>query len=270
MKKTTSVFLFLALTASALWAQIPPVIPRTPGPPRPQIPNHPAPNPNATAQDQETIPPGLINFEGVPADQVLDVYAQLVGRTLLRAGLPSASIVLKTETPLTKAEAIQALQAVLALNGIAVINQGDKFVKVVPVDQAGTAAGAFNTQNIDELPDLGSYVTRIVQLHYVKPSAMVPIIQPFSKAPNAILPIDDNMILVLRDYSENIKRMMEMITNIDIVVPTEYVFRVIPIKYAMVDDIATVLNSLEQPGRYGPNGQRDHAGHGQRGQWYCA
>lgn len=252
MKKITSLFLFLVLTASALWAQIPPNIPRRPGPPQfnlPQNQNNSAQNQNTSTPDsQEMIPPGLIDFQGVDVSQVLEVYAQLVGRTLLRAGLPSAQIVLKTETPLTKAEAIQALQAVLALNGIAVINVGDKFVKVVPVDQAGTVAEPFNTQNISQLPELGSYVTRIVQLHYVKPSVMAPILQPFSKAPNAVLPIDDNMILVLRDYSENIKRMMELITNIDVVVPTEYISRVIPIKYAMVDDIASVLSSLEQPG----------------------
>ena len=80
---------------------------------------------------EEMIPAGNINFQGVDVSQVLEVYAKLVGRTLLRAGLPSASIVLKTETPLTKSEAIEALQAVLSLNGISVVNIGDKFVKVL-------------------------------------------------------------------------------------------------------------------------------------------
>ncbi len=278
MKKIISILLLLTLIAPALWAQqtppsltppnLPPGIRRPPfrPPGMPQLPqnnagqNNTAPNAqnnnvqnnfNNPAEDpsmQEKIPPGLIDFQGVDVSQVLEVYAQLVGRTLLRAGLPSAQIVLKTETPLTKAEAIQALQAVLALNGIAVINVDDKFVKVVPVDQAGQQGQQFNYQNLDQLPDLGSYVTRIVHLQYVKPSVMVPVIQPFSKAPNAILPIDDNGLLVLRDYSENIKRMMEMITNVDIVVPAQYVSKVIPIKYAMADDIASVLNSLEQSG----------------------
>ncbi len=133
------------------------------------------------------IPAGNINFQGVDVSQVLDVYAQLVGRTLLRAGLPTAQIVLKTETPLTKTEAIQALQAVLALNGISVINVGDKFVKVVPSEQANTAGAEFDNSDATNLPDLGSYVTRIVQLKYVKPSEMVPIIQPFAKLANSIL-----------------------------------------------------------------------------------
>ena len=78
--------------------------------------------------------------------------------------LSAPPIILKTQTPLTKTEAIEALQAVLALNGIAVVNIGDKFVKVLPPDQAGTAGGAINSVPASQLPDLGTYVTHIVQL----------------------------------------------------------------------------------------------------------
>jgi len=193
---------------------------------------------------EEMIPAGNINFQGVDVNQVLDVYAKLVGRTLLRAGLPSAQIVLKTETPLTKTEAIQALQAVLSLNGIALINIGDKFVKVLPVDQAGTAAAKLDHSEASQLPEMGSYVTHICQLRYIKPSIMVPLILPFAKLPNAAIPLDDNGILVLRDNAENVKRMLEMIAQIDVSVPAEYISEVIPIKYAMADDIANALNSL--------------------------
>ena len=198
----------------------------------------------AAAQPEETIPPGTINFQGVDVNQVLEIYAQLVGRTLLRAQLPDAKIVLKTQTPLTKSEAIQALQAVLALNNISVINIGDKFVKVLPSDQANTAAAELDRSGATNLPTLGSYVTHITQLHYVKPSLMVPLIAPFAKLPNAVYAIDDNGILVIRDYAENVKRMLEMIEQIDVSVPAEYVSEVIPIRYAKVDDIASALNAL--------------------------
>ena len=198
----------------------------------------------AAAQPEETIPPGTINFQGVDVNQVLEIYAQLVGRTLLRAALPDAKIVLKTQTPLTKSEAIQALQAVLALNNISVINIGDKFVKVLPSDQANTAAAELDRSGATNLPTLGSYVTHITQLHYVKPSLMVPLIAPFAKLPNAVYAIDDNGILVIRDYAENVKRMLEMIEQIDVSVPAEYVSEVIPIRYAKVDDIASALNAL--------------------------
>jgi general secretion pathway protein D len=73
---------------------------------------------------------------------------------------------------------------------------------------------------------------------------MVPIIQPFAKLANSIISIDSNGILVLRDDAENVKRMLEMISKVDVTVPEEFISEVIPIKYAMVDDIANALNSL--------------------------
>jgi general secretion pathway protein D len=196
------------------------------------------------AQPEEIIPAGTINFQGVDVNQVLEIYSQLVGRTLLRAGLPAAQIVLKTQTPLTKTEAIQALQAVLALNGIAVVNIGDKFVKVLPVDQANTAGAEIDHSGSTNLPAMGSYITHITQLHYVKPSVMVPLLTPFAKLANSVFPIDDNGILVIRDNAENVKRMLEMIEQIDVSVPAEYVSEVVPIRYAKVDDIASALNAL--------------------------
>ena len=240
--KTILLALALALTGLELSAQTPPgtaapgpgKLPRFQTPPATAVPGSP----------DEVIPPGTINWQGVELNQVLEIYAKYVGRTLLRGPLPDVKIVLKTETPLTKTEVIQALQAVLALNNVSLVNIGDKFVKVLQSDQAGQAGGEVNTNSAKELPNLGSYVTHIVQLKYVKPSEMIPAIQPFAKLPNSILAIDGNGILVLRDYAENVKRMLEMIEQIDVNVPAEYISAVIPIRYAKVDDIASALNSL--------------------------
>jgi len=235
--------------------------PIQPGPGGPVSPNGPggaaAPgvavptpftNPNAAAPaaapQEEMIAPGTINFEGVDVNQVLDVYAQLVNRTLLRATLPQASITLKTQTPLTRTEAIEALKSVLGMNNITLIDVGDKFVKVSSTQDANGQGGPIDTSSTTNLPELGSYVTHVVQLRYVKPSEMLPIIQPFAKLQNSILPIDSNGILVLRDFAENVKRMLEMIDRIDVSIPAEYISEVIPIRYAQAEDIANALNSL--------------------------
>ena len=184
------------------------------------------------------------NYEGVDVNQVLNVYADMVGRTLLHAGLPQATIVLKTQSPLTRTEAIEALQAVLALNGIVVVNIGEKFVKVLPPDQAGASGGSLDSTDAAHLPDVGTYVTHIAQLKYVKPSVVASLIQSFGKLPGNLFPIDDNGILVMRDYTENVKRMLEMIDRIDVSVPAVYISEVIPIRYAQAEDIAGALNSL--------------------------
>ena len=232
-----------------------PVIPPGPAAPVPQTttpaadqiiaPVHPYTN----TAPEETMPAGMIDFRQADINQVLQLYAELVNRTILRpATLPAGTITLKSQTALTKSEAIQALGACLAINGIAIIDFGEKFVKVVPQPTANNEGAPWNNLPHEKLPDFGQYMTRVVQLKYTKPSELVQVLQPFAKLPNAIMPVDSSQILVLRDNTENIKRMLEMIQSIDINIPAEYTNEVIMIKYALASDIASALNSLSSGG----------------------
>jgi general secretion pathway protein D len=222
------------------------------------------PPPGTTnAPGEEVLPAGVINFPATDLPQVLKIYAELVNRTVLRpTTLPAPTITLVTQTPLTRREAIEAFDAVLALNGISMVNIGDKFVKAVPMAEAGTAGAAWNKQTPDQLPDVGPYMTHVVQLKYAKPSELVQSLQPFAKIPNAILPIDSSQILVLRDYTENVKRMLEMVKEVDVAVPSEFESAVIPIKYAMASDIASALGSLGTGGSGTTVGSGNRAGGG--------
>lgn len=204
----------------------------------------------ATNAPEEMIPPGTIDFRGADLNQVLDLYAMLRQRTILRAAnLASPTFVLKTQTPLTKTEAIKALDAMLALNGIAIVDIGDKFSKAAPSAAAGQMGAPFDTNRTSQLPEMGQYLTHVAQLRYVKPSEMVAVLQPFASAiANPILPIDSSQILVIRDFAENIKRMLQVIDEIDVSVPSEYTSEVIPIKYAKASEIASALTSLSTGG----------------------
>ncbi len=213
----------------------PPVIP----PMTPAAPVAPA------APDEPIIQPGQINFSGVDLATVLEnYYARLVNRTVLHGVLPPVSITLKTQTPLTTREAVQALNTVLAMNQITMLNVGDKFVKAVPEALAEKQGPAFTTMSEKDLPESDEYVTQIVQLKNVKPSDMLQVPTPLSRLPNNLLPIDASQILVIRDYSPNVKRMLELIKQVDIVPVADFDSEVIPIKYALAVDIASALGNL--------------------------
>lgn len=189
--------------------------------------------------------PNEINLRAATIDEFLTLYAETVKRIILRPStLPAPTITINNHIPLTKREVIQMMDAVLGINGIAIINVGDKFAKAVPIAQANQEGAPISQGTKENLPEMGQYTTHVVQLKYVKPSEMLPIIQPFAKIPNSILPVEANGILVIRDFSENVKRMLEMIEQVDVSVPAEYISEVIPIKYALAGDIATALNSL--------------------------
>jgi general secretion pathway protein D len=200
---------------------------------------------------ESVIKAGMIRFEKVDLEQVLRFYAELIKKTILRpAVLPAAQISLTTQTDLSESEAKQALDAVLALNGITIVDFGPRFVKVVPAAQAPSVGPEINTNSPGQLASMGQFVTRVHQLKYTKPSEVASILQPFASQgmAAAVTPIEASQILVLRDYSENIKRMMEMIDRVDVNVPSEFTSEVIPIKYALASEIAGALNSLSTGG----------------------
>lgn len=196
------------------------------------------------------IPAGGVRFQAAPLEQVLDYYSDLVHRTLLRpAQLPAASITINTKNDLTAEEAVQALDSVLGLNGIAMIPVGEKFMKVVPQAQANQEGAALSTiTNAADLPEIGQYITYVVQLKYAKPSEVATSLTPFAKVPNSVMPLDSNGILIIRDFTENVKRMLEMIERIDVAIPSEFVSEVIPIKYALAADIQSALSSISGGG----------------------
>ncbi|MGZ5565985.1 MAG: secretin N-terminal domain-containing protein, partial [Limisphaerales bacterium] len=221
----------------------------------------PAPAPGAAMQqpgaiaNPDDVPIYDYNFIATPVEQILDEYAELVNRTILRANngaalvAPGTLITLKTRPghKLTRRESIMALEAVLGMNGVTVVPVGEKFLKVVPDAVAGTVGGAFNTTSASALPEVGRYITQIVQLKYAGQD-IAQALTPFSKSPNSIIFIPSTQTLVLRDYAENVKRMMEIVEKIDVSSPMEVKPEVIPIKYALASDMANALSSLSGGG----------------------
>jgi hypothetical protein len=84
----------------------------------------------ALRESRGTNQPGdSIVFKDQELNVFLDqVYGPLVQRTVLRAqGLPQVKISIDTQTTLTEDEEVQMWDTVLALNGITMIHQGEKF-----------------------------------------------------------------------------------------------------------------------------------------------
>jgi type II secretory pathway component GspD/PulD (secretin) len=107
------------------------------------------------------------------------------------------------------------LDTALAQNGIAMIPQGTDIVKAVPTAQAPVEAVPICELAPHELPDSQSYICYVVQLKEMPPRDVAQALQPFAKTPNSILGIDSARMLVLRDYSVNVKRMLQVLEKID-------------------------------------------------------
>ena len=114
----------------------------------------------STNGDDLILPMGMMKFQEAELFQVLEFYQQLTGRTVSRpATLPATKIALNSQTPLTRREAVQALDSILSMNQITMVPQGDKFVKAVPAAQSPTEAREFNQLPHMDIPNSGSVVS---------------------------------------------------------------------------------------------------------------
>jgi len=89
------------------------------------------------------------------------------------------------------------------------------FVKAVPSAQAATEAVPVVELPRDELPESGSYMLYIVPVKSIPPREAAPVLAPFSKMPNSVVAVDSSGLLLLRDYSTNIRRMLQVLDRIE-------------------------------------------------------
>src|SRR6185436_17475676 len=154
---------------------------------------------DSAGKGDDNFAPGLLQFTDSDLAQVLDIYRELSGRTVVRSSsLPSAKISLKSETSLSRIEALQALDTVLAQNGIMMIPQGTKFVKAVAAQAAAYENPPVVDLPRDQLPDCGTYITYIVDVKHQKPRDLTAALQPFARMPNSILGIDSAQLIIMR------------------------------------------------------------------------
>ncbi len=218
-----------------------------PGPGQAQ-PAADVPPPVATNLDpNEIIPAGTVQLQGMDPDQFFEIYSQISGRTVIRnytlQGLQK--ITLKAATDWTRQEAVFAMDAVMAQNGVAMIPIGDKFVKAVPLQAAATEGAEPIKVQPTDYAEAEPFITQVIKLEVVKPTELQQLLSTFTKSPQGITAFDATQTLVLRDYASNVKRMLEVIKYVD-VAPREpdYHLEAIPVKYGKVIDLYNTMQSL--------------------------
>jgi type II secretory pathway component GspD/PulD (secretin) len=169
-------------------------------------------------------PPGGTNavasrtivFANADIDQVFALYQELSGRSVIRwPNVPNVKISFENTRAMTRAEALQALDTVMAAQNVVMIYLGTRYVKAVPAAQAPQEAGPLMEIPWEELPDSSSFLTYIAPLKHIKAEEATSLLQPFAKFPNSIIGVRGYGVIFLRDYSSNIRRMMEMLEMAD-------------------------------------------------------
>jgi general secretion pathway protein D len=188
-----------------------------------------------------------LKFSAAPLDTVLQYYcSELTGRTLLQAPAINATITLRSQSVLTIPEAIQAIKTILAMNNITLINQGDKFVKAVPIASAPTEGLSIQSNQTEQAsyPETDDLVSEVIPLKHIDPAEAQKAIQGLIHAYGKILPLERINSLLVADAAININRIKEVLTRIDQPLDIKESIHIILMRNSKASEVKTKLEEI--------------------------
>ena len=190
--------------------------------------------------------PALV-FDKAPLELVLKAYADIVQKTVIPApDLPKAEITLKSleGQVLEKEEYLEAIEVILAMNGVVLEPRGEKFLRALQRKTVRTQGIPILMQNKGNLPEQGRVVSQMITLQNIEAAEAQKALEGF-KDPSGLFQVFErtNAILVT-DTQENINRMLEVVRVIDIASPVQEDVFTVQIKYALAADIRKALETI--------------------------
>ena len=200
----------------------------TPIPGSSQMPVYSNPAGVPSGSNQNSLPPAVATSDGemvgpikladADIDTLLDALAIYTGRTILRPqSLPAATYTVKLTKPIPKAEAVLALETLLALNGVGVAPLGEKFLKIVALTQVKSEAPEMIEGSTLGLPPSGQVATKLFQFEFLRVTEFVPQITPLlsSGIANGVVTLEKANAVLITDSISNLQRFENLLRLLD-------------------------------------------------------
>ncbi|MDD5482304.1 MAG: type II secretion system secretin GspD [Kiritimatiellae bacterium] len=207
--------------------ELPPIMPRTPD------------------TVQTDLPVGL-KYENIDSDEVIKQYSDWTGLALMKSpDVPTVKITLKCPKRLPKREALLAIEGVLAMNGIALVPMGDKFLKVVKIETARQHGMKTGTGPLEkDIATADHLVSRIVELKHLDIAEAQNAIQSFLHPYAKVIPMERVNCILITETANNLKRILEIFEIIDQPIESREDMRIFQIKYAKASEIQSKIESI--------------------------
>jgi general secretion pathway protein D len=157
---------------------------------------------------------------------------------------------------ITVEEAYNVFLSVLQVKGFATVQQGNIF-KIVPLGLA--KQDSLHTDRGEEAISASEFITRLIPLQYVDTAEVTALLTPIISKDGLLASFPASNTLILIDSRANIDRIIKILAVID-VEGTSATFRIFPLRYAAVADVAKTLDALYQVPVAAAPGQRTPAG----------
>lgn len=181
----------------------------------------------------------MLNFVNADIDSTVKAVGLISGKNFVLDPRVKGSINIVSSSPVAKRDVYEILLSALRLQGFAVVELPDS-VRIVPEADAKQNFGVTVNQKMGVGGD--RIVTQVYPLKHESATQLVPILRPLVAPNNTIAAYPGSNMLVITDYADNIRRLDQIIANID--QPSGGDIITLPLKYASAVEVAQMIARL--------------------------
>jgi general secretion pathway protein D len=182
----------------------------------------------------------------------VDQVSDITGYSFVVDPRVKGKVTVVSETPMTSGEVYDLFLSVLHVHGFTAV-PGEGVIKVIQQSDAKQSA-----ENISRFTDVPSeqLMTRVIRVENISAMQLVPILRPMIASYGHLAGVSSSNALIISDHQANIKRMQELISELD--QPTDYELEVIQLEEAWVGDMVEMMEQLgpQQLGQSSGNNEK--------------
>lgn len=188
----------------------------------------------AMAEDEVTF-----NFNNANIRSVIKFVSDFTGRNFLVDNRVKGKVTIISPRALPSEAAYQVFLSILEVNGFAAV-PGENVTKIIPL--ALSKQKGIEVKLNGDLASGDELVTQVVPLNFAQAQQLVAVLRPIVSTSGNLTAYAPANMLLITDSASNIRRIMEIISALDI---SEAVgVKLIRLKYASADKLAKILTGM--------------------------
>jgi general secretion pathway protein D len=180
--------------------------------------------------------------------QAIGMLEKLTGRTaLIEQKLPTTKISLEAQQSISRQEAISAIESVLSLNGVAIVDMGDKFMKAVTSKSAITQAPDIIDESLLAYEPNQKILSKVFSLHFLDATEFQKLIKPLLTSGSSCSIIFPSVNAVfITDTMANLQIIENLVTRMDRPINMIETINFIPINNVKVSSLVKKFDQLKR------------------------
>ena len=186
----------------------------------------------------------MLNFQGTPLTDVLNYLSEAAGFVIIQEVPVTGTVNVMSRQPVTPAEAVDLLNAVLIEKGYIAI-RNERILKIVSRKDAQKRDLPVATgSDPEKIPRKDEMVTQILPLRFGEAGKLIENLKSLLPENATISANDSSNTIIMTDTLTNIRRIAQIIRAIDTSVASISTIEIYPLRHADAKQLATIITQL--------------------------